>query len=75
MIFFRDNKNKIIIFLITAVLVVLMATSAASRPPAQIFTDTFGIVLTPFQSAFSYVSNCLRYASNAEKHEDENANK
>ncbi len=72
MIFFRDNKNKIIVILITAILTLSMAVSATGRPVANIFTDTFGIILSPFQSFFMYVSNCLKYASNAEKFDDEN---
>jgi len=72
MIFFKDNKNKIIVFVITAVLMVFMIVSSVTRPVAHIFSDTFGIILTPFQSVFTYVSNCFKYASNAEKFDDEN---
>ena len=72
MIFFKDNKNKIILGVVTILLVVFMIFSSTSRQTANMFTDTFGIIITPFQSVFTYVGNCVRYASNAQKYDDEN---
>lgn len=70
--FFRDNKNTIILSLVTIALVVTMICSSAGKPNAGIVSNTVGVVLRPFQSVGTYIVNCFKYGSDAEKFENEN---
>lgn len=73
MIFLKTNKNKIILISVTAILVVLMAISTVGKEKAGILSDTFGIVLSPIQSAVTYVSDCISYGADREKYATENS--
>ena len=70
--FFRNHKNSIVIFLLTIVFILLMITSSSGKPNAGIVSNTVGTILKPFRVAGTYVSNCLKYAANADKFETEN---
>lgn len=70
--FFRDNKNTIILVIITGLLVVLMITSSIGKPNAGIVSNTIGVVFRPFQSVGTYIANCLKYGADADKFESEN---
>lgn len=72
MIFFKTNKNKIIIALVTVILVVFMIASSIGKESAGILSNTFGTLLSPFQEATSYVAGCLSYGIDREKFENEN---
>jgi len=72
MMFFKTNKNKIILASVTLVLVIFMAVSSAGREKAGIVSNTFGVILTPIQSAMTYVSNCLSYGRERGRFENEN---
>ena len=71
--FFRDNRNTVLLILVSTVLIVAMVMSSAGKPNAGIVNDTVGVVLRPLQSVGAYIGNCFKYASNAEKYENENS--
>jgi len=70
--FFKDNKNIIIISLITVLFVSSMIASTVGKPNAGIVSNTIGVVLRPFQSVGTYIINCLRYGADADKFATEN---
>lgn len=70
--FFRDNKNPILLIVASLFFVIVMIVSSIGNPNAGVFSDTFGIILKPFQSFSTFVSNCFEYADNAEKYKNEN---
>ncbi|MBR3934360.1 MAG: rod shape-determining protein MreC [Clostridia bacterium] len=72
MIFLKTNKSKVLLILVTVVLVVVMAISTVGKERAGIVSNTFGIVLSPFQKIVTYVSDCLSYGSDRMKYADEN---
>lgn len=72
MIFLKTNKNKIIVILITIILVVFMAVSSMGKKSAGIVSNTFGVLLSPLQSAVTYVSDCLSYGADRGRYENEN---
>ncbi len=71
--FFRDNRNTVLLILVSVILVAAMIAYSSGKPNAGIVNDTVGVVLKPFQSVGAYVGNCFRYASNADKFENENS--
>ncbi len=73
MIFLKTNKNKIILIAITAILVVLMAISTVGKKKAGILSDTFGIIISPLQTAVTYVSDCLSYGADRDRYATENS--
>ena len=70
--FFRDNKNIIIISLITVLFVSSMIASTVGKPNAGIVSNTIGVVLRPFQSVGTYIINCFKYGADADKFATEN---
>lgn len=70
--FFKRNKNKILLASVSIILLLLMALSAMGKPKADILSDTFGAVLTPLQSGIDYISACFSYGSDRDKYENEN---
>jgi len=70
--FFRDNRNMVLLILVSVILIVSMVISSSGKPNAGIVNDTVGVVLRPFQSFGAYIGNCFKYASNADKYENEN---
>ena len=57
MYFFEKNKDKLILALVTVVLVLVMAFSSAGRSKPGIVSEGVGLVLSPFQKAFTAVSD------------------
>ena len=72
MIFLKTNKNKVLLVLVTVILVVVMAASTIGKERAGIVSNTFGIVLSPYQKAVTYISDCLSYGADRSKYADEN---
>ncbi|MBQ4527886.1 MAG: rod shape-determining protein MreC [Clostridia bacterium] len=70
--FFRDNKNSILLVTASVLFIVVMIISSAGKPSAGIVSDAFGVLLKPFQSVGSFISNCFEYADNADKYKNEN---
>lgn len=64
MIFLKTNKNKILLVVATIILVIAMAVASIGKPKAGIVSNTFGFVLSPFQKAVTYISDCLSYGAN-----------
>ncbi len=57
MYFFEKNKYKLILAAVTVVLVLVMAFSSVSRGKTGIIAEGVGVVLSPFQKAFTAVSD------------------
>jgi len=72
MIFLKTNKNKIILIIVTVILVVLMAVSSIGKESAGIVSNTFGVFLSPIQSAVTYVADCLSYGAHRGQYANEN---
>lgn len=72
MIFLKTNKNKILLFSVTVILVTVMAFSTMGKEKADIISNTFGVILSPVQKVVTYVSDCLSYGSDRSKYADEN---
>ena len=72
MIFFKTNKNKIIIIAITITLMLSMFVSSIGKEKAGIVSNTFGIILTPFQTAADYIMQAFSYGKDKSKFENEN---
>ena len=72
MIFFKTNKNKIILIAITIVLVISMMVSGAGKEKAGIVSNTFGTILTPLQSCADYIARVLSYGAHGNNYENEN---
>lgn len=72
MIFLKTNKNKIIIISVTIVLMLTMLVSSMGKDKAGIVSNTFGVILTPMQTAFDYCMQALSYGTEKNKFENEN---
>lgn len=72
MTFFNTNKNKILLISVTVILVIVMAVSSIGKEKADIVSNTFGIVLSPFQKVVTYISDCLSYGADRGKYAAEN---
>ena len=72
MIFFKTNKNKIILICITVILVISMMISSAGKEKAGIVSNTFGVILTPLESCANYIASALSYGADRSNYENEN---
>jgi len=72
MIFLKTNKNKIIIISVTVILILSMLVSSMGKDKAGIVSNTFGIILTPMQTAADYLMQALSYGAQKNKFENEN---
>lgn len=72
MIFFKTNKNKIIIIAVTVILVLSMFVSGLGKERAGIVSNTFGIILTPLQTCADYIMQAFSYGKDRSSFENEN---
>ena len=72
MIFFKTNKNKILLISATVVLIVIMMLTSYGKEKAGIVSNTFGTVLSPFQSVADYIAGSFNYGADRGKYESEN---